>query len=213
MISLTAALGMAAVALALVLTPGPNMMYLVSRSISQGRRAGLISLGGVAVGFAVYLVAAVLGLAAVFTAVPALYTGVKIAGALYLGWLAWKVLRPGGHSPFEARDLPRDRAGRLFTMGLATNLLNPKIALLYVALLPQFLDPSAGGIALQSLQLGAVQIAIALAVNALIVVAAGAIGSFLARRPLWMRAQRLVTGGALAAIAVTVAFDRSRPAV
>ena len=151
MISLSAALGMALVELALVLTPGPNMMYLVSRSISQGRRAGLVSLGGVAVGFVVYLVAAVLGLTAVFTAVPALYTGVKIAGAIYLGWLAWKVLRPGGHSPFETRELPRDSAGRLFTMGFLTNLLNPKIAILYVALLPQFIDPAAGNIALQSL--------------------------------------------------------------
>jgi threonine/homoserine/homoserine lactone efflux protein len=213
MISLTAALGMALVELALVLTPGPNMMYLVSRSISQGRRAGLVSLGGVAVGFVVYLVAAVLGLTAVFTAVPALYTGVKIAGAIYLAWLAWKVLRPGGHSPFEARDLPRDSAGRLFTMGLVTNLLNPKIAILYVALLPQFIDPAAGNIALQSLQLGAVQIVVALAVNALIVIAAGAIGAFLARRPLWARIQRWVTGGALGAIAVSVALDRGKPAV
>ena len=213
MISLTAALGVAGVALAMVLTPGPNMMYLVSRSISQGRRAGLVSLGGVAAGFAVYLGAAVLGLAAVFTAVPALYTGVKIAGAIYLGWLAWNVLRPGGHSPFEARELPRDRPRRLFVMGFVTNLLNPKIAIMYVALLPQFLDLSAGNIALQSLQLGAVQIAVALTVNALIVIAAGAIGAFLARRPTWLRIQRWVTGGALGALAVTVALDRSKPAV
>ena len=213
MISLTAALGVAGVALAMVLTPGPNMMYLVSRSIGQGRRAGLVSLGGVAAGFAVYLGAAVLGLAAVFTAVPALYSGVKIAGAIYLGWLAWKVLRPGGHSPFEARELPRDRPARLFVMGFVTNLLNPKIAIMYVALLPQFLDLSAGNIALQSLQLGAVQIAVALTVNALIVMAAGAIGAFLARRPVWLRIQRWVTGGALGALAVTVALDRSRPAV
>jgi threonine/homoserine/homoserine lactone efflux protein len=98
-------------------------------------------------------------------------------------------------------------------MGFVTNLLNPKIAILYVALLPQFIDPAAGNIALQSLQLGAVQIVIALAVNALIVVAAGAIGTFLARRPLWLRVQRWVTGGALAAIAVTVALDRGKPAV
>jgi threonine/homoserine/homoserine lactone efflux protein len=213
MISLSAALGMALVELALVLTPGPNMMYLVSRSISQGRRAGLVSLGGVAVGFVVYLVAAVLGLTAVFTAVPALYTGVKIAGAIYLGWLAWKVLRPGGHSPFEAHELPRDSTGRLFAMGFLTNLLNPKIAILYVALLPQFIDPAAGHIALQSLQLGAVQIGVALAVNGLIVIVAGAIGTFLARRPLWLRIQRWVTGGVLGALAVTVALDRGKPAV
>jgi threonine/homoserine/homoserine lactone efflux protein len=123
------------------------------------------------------------------------------------------VLRPGGRSVFEPQDLPRDRARRLFAMGFVTNILNPKIAIMYVALIPQFLNPAAGNIGLQSLQLGAVQILVALSVNALIVLAAGAIGSFLARRPLWLRIQRWITGGALGAIAVSVALDRSRPAV
>lgn len=213
MISLAAALGVAGIALAMVLTPGPNMMYLVSRSVSQGRRAGFVSLAGVGVGFVVYLSAAALGLAAVFTAVPVLYTVVKIAGAVYLAWLAWKVLKPGGRSVFEPQELPRDRTGRLFAMGLITNLLNPKIAIMYVALIPQFLDPALGNIWLQSLQLGGVQIIVALAVDSLIVLAAGAIGEFLTRRPTWLRIQRWVTGGALGAIAATVALDRSRPAV
>ena len=93
MVSASAVLGVFAVALALVLTPGPNMMYLVSRSITQGRRAGVISLAGVAAGFAVYLSATNLGLAAVFVAVPALYLAVKLAGAAYLGWLAVRALR------------------------------------------------------------------------------------------------------------------------
>ena len=88
MVSWSAVFGVFAVALVLVLTPGPNMIYLVSRSISQGRRAGMVSLVGVAVGFLVYLTATNLGLAAVFTAVPALYIAVKLAGAVYLGWLA-----------------------------------------------------------------------------------------------------------------------------
>src|ERR1700761_5839840 len=101
MIGSGAALGIVAVALALVLTPGPNMMYLVSRTLTQGRRAGLISLAGVAVGFLVYLTATNLGLAAAFVAVPELYLTVKIAGACYLGWLAFQALRPGGISVFE----------------------------------------------------------------------------------------------------------------
>jgi threonine/homoserine/homoserine lactone efflux protein len=211
-ITLTAALGVAAVALAMVLTPGPNMMYLVSRSISQGRRAGLISLLGVAAGFLVYLVTAALGLAAVFIAVPALYTAVKIAGALYLAWLAWRVLRPGGASVFAPQQLPRDRASRLFAMGLITNLLNPKIAIMYLSLIPQFVDVAAGNVWAQSLALGGVQIAVALTVNAAIVLTAGSIGAFLARRPFWLRAQRFVTGGALGALAVSVLIDRSKPA-
>lgn len=84
MVTIGALLGIVAVALGLVLTPGPNMIYLVSRSVTQGRRAGLISLTGVAAGFAVYLLAAAVGIAAVFTLVPALYTAVKVAGAAYL---------------------------------------------------------------------------------------------------------------------------------
>lgn len=212
MISWEAALGVAAIALAMVLTPGPNMLYLVSRSVSQGRRAGLLSLGGVAVGFLVYLVAATLGLAAVFAAVPPLYTAMKLAGVGYLLWLAWQAVRPGGHSVFEPRALPRDRARRLFAMGFLTNLLNPKIAIMYLALIPQFLDPARGAVWAQSLQLGAVQILVALTVNAGIVLAAGAIGELLARRRRWLRVQRYATGGALAGIAVSVAFDRARPA-
>ena len=130
MIEPSAALGVLLVALGMVLTPGPNMIYLASRAISQGRRAGLVSLTGTAVGFLCYLLAATAGLSALFAAVPAAYTAVKIAGALYLAWLAWGVLRPGGRSPFEARDLAPESDARLFGMGLLTNLLNPKIALM-----------------------------------------------------------------------------------
>lgn len=98
MISLSAAAGIALIELGLALTPGPNMMYLVSRSISQGWRAGMMSLSGTAVGFVVYMVMANLGLAAVFLVVPWLFITLKIAGAVYLLWLAYKTLRPGGKS-------------------------------------------------------------------------------------------------------------------
>jgi threonine/homoserine/homoserine lactone efflux protein len=206
-----AVLGVAAVALGMVLTPGPNMMYLVSRSISQGRRAGLVSLGGVAVGFTAYLAAATFGLAAVFAAVPMLYAAVKLAGAGYLAWLAWKVLRPGGVAVFAPVDLPRDSDRRLFTMGLVTNLLNPKAAVMYASLIPQFLDVHAGHLVLQGFLLGGTQIAVSMAVNTGIVLAAGTIAAFLARRPSWLRVQRYVTGTALGAIAVKLATDKSRP--
>lgn len=213
MITVGALAGIAAVALGLVLTPGPNMIYLVSRSITQGRRAGLISLTGVAAGFFIYLLAATTGLVAVFTLVPALYTVVKLLGAAYLLWLAWQAVRPGGRSAFTPQELPIDRPRRLFAMGLLTNLLNPKIAILYVSLLPQFIDPARGSVALQSLLLGLTQIAIALLVNALIVLSAGSIAGFLARRPVWLRVQRYLMGTVLAGLAVRLAFDRSRPAV
>ncbi|MEU4774350.1 LysE family translocator [Micromonospora sp. NPDC023633] len=213
MVGTGALVGIALVALGMVLTPGPNMVYLVSRSVTQGRRAGLVSLLGVAAGFGVYLAAAVAGIATVFVLVPALYTAVKLAGAAYLLWLAWQALRPGGQSPFAPAPLPPDRARRLFTMGLVTNLLNPKIAILYVSLLPQFIDPARGHVAAQSLLLGLTQIAVALTVNALIVLSAGALAGFFARRPLWLRVQRLVMGTVLAGLAVRIAADRSRAAV
>ncbi|RCW46829.1 threonine/homoserine/homoserine lactone efflux protein [Halopolyspora algeriensis] len=210
MIDITAMAGMAAVALGLVLTPGPNMIYLVSRSITQGPRAGMISLTGVAVGFFAYLVAATTGLVAVFTLVPALYTVVKLAGAAYLLWLAWQAVRPGGRNAFVPEELPVVRSRRLFTMGLLTNLLNPKIAILYMSLLPQFIDPAAGSVALQSLLLGLTQISVALLVNGLIVLSAGSISAFLGRRPAWLRLQRYLMGTVLAGLAVKLAFDRSR---
>ncbi|MBY8857670.1 LysE family translocator [Nocardia sp. CA2R105] len=211
MIGMTAVVGVVVAALGMVLTPGPNMMYLVSRTVSQGRRAGLVSLGGVAVGFLVYLTAAAAGITTVFAVVPELYVAVKLAGALYLGWLAWKTLRPGGISAFAPSALPADSIRRLFGMGLLTNLLNPKIAIMYMALIPQFVVPAHGRIWLQSLCLGGIQIVVALTVNGLIVLGAGAIAGFLGERPLWLRIQRWITGTLLGTIAVLLASDRARP--
>lgn len=142
LIGATATAGMALTALAVVLTPGPNMIYLVSRSISQGRGAGFVSLAGTFVGFLVYMTMANVGLAVIFVLVPWLYIAFKGAGAAYLGYLAWKALRPGGTGVFEAGELSRDPNWKLFRMGLFTNLLNPKAAILYLALIPEFVESS-----------------------------------------------------------------------
>nr|WP_239158546.1 LysE family translocator [Actinoplanes humidus] len=206
---ITSLLGVAAVALGMVLTPGPNMMYLVSRSITQGRRAGIVSLGGVALGFLIYLTATSLGLAAVFVAVPELYLSVKLAGAAYLAWLAFKTLRRGGTSVFEPQDLAADSPRRLFTMGLMTNLLNPKAALMYLSLIPQFIRPDAGHVALQGFLLGSVQILISMTVNLTLVLAAGTVALFLTKRPSWLRVQRYIMGTVLGALAVKLATDRA----
>ena len=123
------------------------------------------------------------------------------AGAGYLLWLAWQALRPGGRSVFVPTALPVDRPRRLFAMGLVTNLLNPKIAVLYVSLLPQFVDPARGAVAMQSLLLGSTQIVVALTVNAMIVLGAGGLAVFLARRPGWLRVQRYLMGTVLAGLA------------
>jgi threonine/homoserine/homoserine lactone efflux protein len=212
MITAGAGIGMALVALGLVLTPGPNMIYLVSRSITQGRRAGLVSLVGVAAGFLVYLTAAVAGIATIFSEVPAAYTALRLAGAGYLLWLAWQAVRPGGTSAFAPKELPPDGPRRLFVMGFVTNLLNPKIAVLYVSLLPQFIDPHRGSVALQSLALGAIQATIAVTGNAVIILMASTIAVFLARRPGWLRTQRYFMGSVLGALALRLLTERARTA-
>ena len=191
----------------MVLIPGPNMMYLVSRSVSQGYRAGLFSLIGTGTGFVIYMVMANVGMAEVFFIVPGLYIGLKLCGAGYLLYLSWRTLRPGGVALIEERTLPRDSRAKLFRMGLMTNLLNPKAAILYLALIPQFIRPDAGHVMLQGFVLGAVQISVSMIVNAIIICTAGALAVFMRRRPSWIRRQRWVTGGLLGAVGVKLTLD------
>jgi threonine/homoserine/homoserine lactone efflux protein len=210
MLSLPGFVTFSLIAFGLVLTPGPNMMYLVSRSICQGRMAGLVSLGGVALGFVFYMLSAAFGLTALLFAVPYGYDILRVGGAAYLLYLAWQAVKPGGRSPFQVRALPRDSRGRLFAMGLVTNLLNPKIAMFYLSLLPQFVDPARGNVLGQSLVLGATQIFISLSVNAMIAMTAGSIATFLANRPVWLVVQRWVMGTVLAGMALRIATDTRR---
>ncbi|MBB1061701.1 LysE family translocator [Marilutibacter spongiae] len=207
-------LAFAFVALGMVLVPGPNMLYLISRSISQGPRAGLTSLAGVALGFVFYMLCAAFGITALVMTVPHAYDALRITGALYLLYLAWQALRPGARAPFEAAadatGGARDGPGRLFLMGLFTNLLNPKAAVLYLSLLPQFIDPAAGGVLGQLLVLGSLQIAISLLVNAAIVLAAGSMARFLARHPGWVRMQRWLMGAVLGGLALRLATESRR---
>jgi threonine/homoserine/homoserine lactone efflux protein len=198
------------ISLGMVLTPGPNMIYLISRSISQGPRAGLISLGGVALGFVFYMLCAAFGITVLVMAIPYAYDALRIAGALYLLYLAWQAVKPGGRSPLQVQQLPQDSPRRLFAMGLLTNLLNPKAAVLYLSLLPQFISPDHGSVLAQSLTLGFTQIAISVTVNALIAVMAGSIATFLASRPTWLMVQRWLMGTVLAGLAVRMAFDTRR---
>lgn len=203
-------LAFALVAIGMSLTPGPNMMYLVSRSLCQGPAAGLVSLGGVALGLVFYMVCAAFGLTALLFAVPYAYDVLRFGGAIYLFWLAWQALKPGGRSPFEVRPLEKDSNHRLFLMGLLTSALNPKIAMIYLALLPQFIHPEHGSVLTQSLALGATQITASLMVNASVALSAGAISRFLGQRPAWLRIQRWLMGGVLGALALRMATEARR---
>jgi hypothetical protein len=111
---LASLIGFALVSLGLVLTPGPNMIYLISRSITQGPAAGIVSLGGVALGFVFYMLCAAFGITALLFAVPYAYDALRLAGAAYLLWLAWQTLKPNGRSPFQVRKLSVDGARKLF---------------------------------------------------------------------------------------------------
>jgi threonine/homoserine/homoserine lactone efflux protein len=201
-------IGFALVSLGIVLTPGPNMIYLISRSITQGPAAGIVSLGDVALGFVFYMLCAAFGITALLLAVPYAYDALRFAGAAYLLWLAWQAVMPGGRSPFQVRKLKVDGPHKLFAMGLLTNLLNPKIAMLYLALLPQFIDPAAGSVLTQSIALGSIQIVISVGVNAIIALAAGSIALFLGTRPTWLLVQRWLMGTVLAGLALRMALEK-----
>ena len=202
--------GFALVSLGIALTPGPNMIYLISRSITQGPAAGMVSLGGVALGFVFYMLCAAFGITALLLAIPFAYDALRFAGAGYMLWLAWQAVKPGGRSPFQVKTLAIDSPRKLFAMGLVTNLLNPKIAMLYLALLPQFIDLTAGSVLTQSVVLGAIQIAISVSVNAMIALGAGSIALFLASRPSWMLVQRWLMGTVLAGLAVRMAVEAKK---
>ena len=198
----------AAAALFMVLTPGPNMIYLVSRSISQGRQAGIISLVGVVGGFFVHMLGAAVGLTALFMAVPLGYEVLKWAGACYLLWMAWQAVKPGARSPFEPKDLPIDSKRKLLTMGFLTSVLNPKIAIFYLAILPQFISAQNGSVFVQSIVLGLVQISISFSVNFLIAISAAGIASWFAKNPTWLAVQRYLMGFVLASLAIRLAFEK-----
>src|ERR1700732_3452545 len=207
---LTSLLGFALLSFGLVLTPGPNMIYLISRSITQGPAAGIISLGGVALGFVFYMMCAAFGITALLLAVPFAYDALRFAGAAYLLWLAWQALKPNGRSPFQVKKLSVEGPRKLFAIGFVTKLLTPQLGIVYLALLPQFIDPAIGSVLTQSLALGSIQIVISVTVNAMIALAAGSIALFLGTRPTWLLVQRWLMGTVLAGLAVRMALETRR---
>jgi threonine/homoserine/homoserine lactone efflux protein len=204
----------AAASVVLVLTPGPNLLYLISRTLCQGRSAGIVSLAGTASGFIVHILAAALGLSALLIAVPLAYDAVRWAGAAYLLWLAWDAVRPaagtGAVGLFAPARLPDAAPGRLYRMGLLTSILNPKVALFYLALFPQFVEPARGSVLGQSLVLGATQMVIVAAGDLAFILSAAAVARWLATRPAWAVAQRWVLGSVFAGIALKLALDERR---
>lgn len=211
MIPLTDILIFALAAFVLVISPGPNMIYLISRSITQGRKAGLISLAGVIFGFFFHIIMVSFGLTAVLFAVPLAYTLLKSLGVVYLLYLAYEAIKPNSKNIFEPKnDLPEDKPSKLFSIGFLTNVLNPKVAIFYLSFFPQFIKPEYGSIMVQSLELGFVQILVSLTVSSTIVLTASKVSLFFAKKPSWVKMQKWFMASVLTSLAFKMAFSKAK---
>ena len=211
MIPIHELLWFALAAFLMVISPGPNMIYLISRSITQGKTAGLVSLVGVICGFLFHIVLAGFGLTAILLAVPFAYGILKISGAVYLLYLAYQAIKPNGKTFFEVKeDIPKDKPRKLFLMGFLTNLLNPKMAVFYLSFFPQFIKPEYGSILGQSMALGITQIFISITINFIIVMTAAKMASFLTRNPLWVRTQKWFMASVLTFLAIKMVLSKAK---
>lgn len=210
MFDLPTILVFAAASLALAFSPGPDMLLIASRSVSQGRAAGLGCLLGIQTGTYLHAMAAALGLSSLLLAVPVAYDAIRVAGAAYLFYLAYRTVRPGALAGTVSRNIPKASFRRVFGEGLATNLLNPKVALFILAFFPQFVDPNSGPIVVQMFVLASVLNLIAFCVNGAVILTAGGLGGLLARRPRVVRFQRWFLGAVLAGLSLRLLADVRR---
>jgi threonine/homoserine/homoserine lactone efflux protein len=195
--------------LALNLTPGPDMIYCATRSVGQGRAAGVVSALGVATGALVHTTAAIVGLSALLVYSSTAFLVVKYAGAVYLAYLGVKMILSGrGGSALE--QLPPASLWRVYRQGAFTNILNPKVALFFMSFLPQFVDPSRGSVALQILALALAFNFTGTTVNAMVGLLFGSVGNWLEKKPAFWRWQRRLTGSILVGLGLSLALPGRR---
>ncbi|HEU4539643.1 MAG TPA: LysE family translocator [Jiangellaceae bacterium] len=190
--------------------PGPAVFYVVTRSVSQGRRAGVVSAASIAAGTFVHAVAATLGLSALLASSAAAFSVVKYAGAAYLIYLGVKAFRsrPAGES---GPEVPVQSLWQVFREGWIVAVLNPKTALFFLAFMPQFVDPARGPVALQLMVLGLLLVVIAAASDTSYALLTGSVSGWLRSRAHLLRRGRLVTGGAYITLGVAAAVAGERP--
>ena len=194
-----------AAAAVLTATPGPDMLLIASRSLSQGRAAGVVTYLGIAVGSYLQAFAAAFGLSQLFILVPTAYDMLRWLGAIYLAYLAWATLR--SQAPlFAPGQIAATPLRRIFLQGLWTNLLNPKMALFMLALLPQFLKPEAGSIALQVMVLATILNVMGFLANGIVILTASRIGRALASRPSLARLPQKLMGAIFGGLAIRLAL-------
>ncbi len=196
--------------LALTATPGPDMLLIASRSLSQGRASGFATLAGIQVGTYCHALAAALGLSQLFLVVPVAYDVVRYAGAAYLLYLAWQTLRSAGPTTGPSNGSRRYPLGTVFRQGLLTNLLNPKMALFVLALFPQFVDPDAGSIAVQIMVLATLLNAIGILVNGAVILMASRFGNAFSTTRRFGRVPQYSLATVFVALAARLAFDSRR---
>lgn len=193
-------------ALALLLVPGPAVLYIVARSVDQGRTAGLVSVIGVGLGSMVHVVAAALGLSAILVQSAGAFRTVKYLGAVYLIYLGILRLLGRGDAIVQANGSNRTLR-RIFFQGIWVNILNPKTALFFFAFLPQFVNVAAGSVGLQILFLGTLLVAMGIVTDGAYAVAAGSLGEWLKKRPRVVTAQRWFAGGVFISLGLATALS------
>jgi len=188
--------------------PGPALLYTAAQTLARGRRAGLMAALGIHVGCYAHVIAATLGLSAVFRYVPEAYTALKIAGAAYLVWLGIQMLRGGGTS--ETPQIKPKSARRAFVESIVVELLNPKVAIFFIAFLPQFVDPAGSlPIWLQSLILGVIINFAFSSADVVTAFTASAVVGRLKKSGKMERAARWIGGGLLIGLGVKLGFDKT----
>lgn len=198
-------------ALILVISPGPNMIYLISKSITQGKKSGFISLAGVVCGFLFHIIMVSFGLTAVLLAVPLAYTVLKTLGTVYLLYLAYQAIKPKSRNIFDVdKNVAHDSPKKLFTIGFLTNVLNPKVAVFYLSFFPQFIKPEYGSIFTQSLELGVIQVLISFSINFIIVLTAARVAVFFSNNPVWIKVQKWFMASVLTYLAIKMAFSKAK---
>jgi threonine/homoserine/homoserine lactone efflux protein len=194
----------------LLAIPGPAVLYIVGRSIGQGRNAGLVSALGIGVGTLIHTAAAAVGLSALLVSSATAFSVVKYLGAAYLVYLGVQRLR-SKESLAAASDTsaPRVTLARVFSQGIVVNVLNPKTALFLFAFLPQFIEPARGHVATQILSLGILFAAMGTTSDSLWALSSGSVAGWLRNNQRWMRNERYVSGGILISLGVVTAFAGS----
>ncbi|WP_447889418.1 LysE family translocator [Serratia fonticola] len=206
MVEMSTLLLFAGACLALTVTPGPDMLLIASRSLSQGRSAGFASLAGIQLGTYCHALAAALGLSQLFVALPLAYDAVRLLGAAYLLYLAWKTLCSGSSLQASA-GLKAVSVRRIFQQGLLTNILNPKMALFVLALFPQFINPQSGSVVVQMLILATILNAIGLVINGAVILVVNRLKSRFTGRQFIARWPNYLLGGVFAGLACKLIFD------